>query len=170
MVFERFFLERFFFFFFVTFFFRLLLFVCCSCCFPPPKLTRDLFFLFVLQILFCEHGGSSSGVRRLLDESAFEGRLFQEFKSKNEHMEISLVKRNGQHPVLVGHYLEGRLLRDGNRVPKQICVKNEDAKKILNVMEQLKNETGGKAKSWNQRHWRAVESVQGVWTPLTKIA
>jgi hypothetical protein len=72
--------------------------------------------------MYCEHGGSSSGVRQLLDEAeaTAESRLFKEFREKNQQLEIELVQRNSFHPVLVGHYIDGRLLRDGERVPKQV--------------------------------------------------
>ena len=82
---------------------------------------------------------------------------------------MELVERNGVHPVVVGHYLKDRLLPSGERVPKQIGVKNESPKHVLSVMQSLRDEIGGKAKSWNHRQWRAVESVQGTWTPLTRI-
>ena len=78
-------------------------------------------------------------------------------------------ERNGRHPVLVGHYVSGRQLPSGQREPKTVCVKNCEAADILGTMQRLRDEIGGKAKSWNKRHWRAVESVQGEWTPLTRI-
>jgi hypothetical protein len=127
---------------------------------------------FFLQILYCEHGGSSAGVRRMLDETQNSEvhRRFVEFRRMNQQVELELVKRNGFHPVAVGHYLDGRLLRDGTKAPKQVCVKNEPAENVLRVLERLRSESGGKAKSWNRRHWRDTLSVQGVWTPLTRIA
>jgi hypothetical protein len=57
-----------------------------------------------------------------LDESETtpESKLFKEFKNANEQIEIEVVRRNGEHPVLVGHYRDGRLLPNGDRVPKQV--------------------------------------------------
>ncbi len=136
------------------------------------------FFLFVVgltlvrQIKYCEHSGSSAGVRRLLDETqnSQEHREFVQFKTLNQQIEVEVVKRNGEHPILVGHYLDGRLLRNGTKAPKQLCVKNEEAHVVMKLLEQLRSEWGGKAKSWNKRHWRETESIQGIWTPLTRIA
>ena len=133
-------------------------------------MKRGVWQLKKLEIMYCKHGGSSAGIRKLLDPANSRShRRYTTFVEENKQVEMELIERNGQHPVVVGHYLQDRLLRDGKRVPKQICVKNEEPRDIVGIMQQLRDEAGGKAKSWNERHWRSTESIQGVWTPLTRI-
>lgn len=135
-------------------------------------MKRGVWQLQRLELVYCQFGGSSRGVRALLDETldAPEPRAFRAWKGLHQRIEVELVARNGHHPLVRAHYREGRQLRDGRREPKQICVKNAGAGDVLAVVKRLQREGGGKAKSWNLRQWRPdTQSVQGVWTPLTRI-
>lgn len=100
---------------------------------------------------------------------AAENKEFESFKSGNSQIEIQVEQRPGHHPLLIGHYVQGRILPSGERLPKQVCVKNESAKEILGRAQAMRDEWGTTAKTWNTRHWRQVESIQGTWTPLTRI-
>ncbi len=118
------------------------------------------------QVWYCAHGGSSAGVRELLKDGATP---FAAFKEANPQIEVEVKQRNGHHPVLVGNYEGDRLLPSGQRVPKQLCVKNVSAREVLQRMQELRDQCGGKAKSWNLRQWKKQDSIQGVWTPMTRI-
>ena len=56
-------------------------------------------------------------MRALLDPVGGKSfKEFESFKEENGQIEIEAKTRNGQHPYVVGHYLKGRLLKDGRRV------------------------------------------------------
>ena len=51
----------------------------------------------------------------------------------------------------------------------QICVKNIAPEEVLERANELRNQWGGKAKSWNCRQWTHYPTVQGEWTSFFKI-
>ena len=74
-------------------------------------------------------------------------------------MEVKI--RNGKHPFVEGEYVSGK--------PKQIGVKNEDMKRIYQVMDMLKNSSGRKMTRLNRPVITQTPSVQGVWTPMLNL-
>ena len=127
-------------------------------------MRRGVWQLKQLEISFCKHGGSSRGVRALISD----GGPLEEFRESNPQIDVKITQKANRHPVLRAHYLWGRIVK-GEQVPKVIPVPNLQPSEIMDYIVQLRNQWGSKAKSWNERHWRENESVQGTWTPLSKI-
>ncbi|KAK2679938.1 Ribosomal protein/NADH dehydrogenase domain [Fusarium oxysporum f. sp. vasinfectum] len=65
--------------------------------------------------------------------------------------------RPGKHPVVVGHYINGRT--------KPICVRNLSPYEILQKAELLRDASGEKLKRYNKAVNSAQPSVRGVWSP-----
>ena len=118
--------------------------------------TRGIFQLKTLKIFYCEHGGSSRVVRDFLSS----GRIIN-WALDNPQIQVEVKIRNGKHPFVEGEYVSGK--------PKQIGVKNEDMKRIYQVMDMLKNSSGRKMTRLNRPVITQTPSVQGVWTPMLNL-
>ena len=118
--------------------------------------TRGIFQLKTLKIFYCEHGGSSRAVRDFISS----GRIVA-WATQNPQIEVEVKVRNGKHPFVEGEYISGQ--------PKQIGVKNEDTKRIYEVMDMLKNSSGRKMKRLNRPVITQTPSIQGVWTPMLNL-
>jgi large subunit ribosomal protein L43 len=118
--------------------------------------TRGIFQLQTLKICYCEFGGSSRAVRDFISS----GRIVS-WATDHPQVQVELKVRNGKHPFLEGDYISGQ--------PKQIGVKNEDTKRIYQVMDMLKNSSGRKMKRLNRPVITQTPSVQGVWTPMLNL-
>ena len=120
-------------------------------------MKRGVWQLQRLQIKYCEHGGSSEGVRRMLK------RGIEQFEQTNPQIEISTVVNNGHHPVIIGEYLNGN--------SRTTCVKNTKPIDILGVMQTLRDTWGKKVQTLktSERHVTKTPSIQGVWTSDLRI-
>ncbi len=89
--------------------------------------------------------------------SAFIKHVLPGFAASNPSIEFTVSPRPSRHPVIVGHYINGR-----NRA---ICVRSMEANLILRKAEMLRNLTGEKNKRTNKPVTSISESVRGVWSP-----
>ena len=80
------------------------------------------------------------------------------FARQNPSIEISVSPRPGRHPVVIGHYMNGRI--------KPICVRKLDQLQILNKVSLLKEASGEKLKRVTKPVKSVNESVRGVWSPF----
>lgn len=119
--------------------------------------TRGIKQLKQLQIVFCEHGGSSRNVREYIST----GKIVQ-FAADNPTVEVAAKLRNGKHPYVKAEYVTG--------YSKQVCVKNEDIERIDKVLTLLNNSSGRKITKIGSPIKTDTPSVQGVWTPMLDIS
>lgn len=120
--------------------------------------TRGVQQLQRLYIRYCEHGGSSASVREYLSSS----RHLIAFATDNPDVKIIVKPRNGHHPHIEGHYVNG--------ASKQICVRSADEKRIRTVFDMLRNTSGRKIVRLGGLAVRGdCASIQGVWTPMLNL-
>ncbi|SCU96698.1 LAMI_0F07426g1_1 [Lachancea mirantina] len=106
----------------------------------------------VLQ--YCNWGGSSQGMRDFLSSKRLEL-----LAQKCPHIEFHVVKKSG-HPLLRGHYVNGR--------EKVICVRNLNVDNVENKLKLLKDSSGEKLRDRTKNDYVETlnSSVRGVWSPL----
>ena len=83
--------------------------------------------------------------------------MLPRFAQANPQIEITVSPRPSKHPVVTGHYINGRI--------KAICVRNETPHTVLDKALLLRNATGEKLKRVNKPVQSANESVRGIWSP-----
>ncbi|KAF4620096.1 hypothetical protein G7Y89_g14726 [Cudoniella acicularis] len=83
-----------------------------------------------LDFHYCDWAGSSKGMNSFLKNS------LQSFARANPQIEISVSPRPRKHPVVIGHYINGR--------EKAICVRNLEKDQILKKAELLRDANGEK--------------------------
>lgn len=79
------------------------------------------------------------------------------FAASNPQIEITVSPRPSKHPVIKGHYINGR--------EKAICVKNLTNEQVLQKAELLRDANGEKLKKVTKPVKSINESVRGVWSP-----
>ncbi|RDL39636.1 Uncharacterized protein BP5553_03976 [Venustampulla echinocandica] len=104
-----------------------------------------------LDFHYCDWAGSSKGM------NSFIRNHLQKFASANPSIEISISPRPNRHPVIRGHYINGR--------EKAICVRNLEPNQVLKKAELLRDASGEKLKSVKKPVKSINESVRGVWSP-----
>ena len=118
--------------------------------------TRGIKQLIQLNIIYCEHGGSSRTIREFISS-----KRIIEFCNQNPSVNVNVNVRNGHHPYMEGNYRTGK--------SKQICIKNEPMKRIGNVLNMLNNSSGRKISKISKPIITQTPSIQGVWTPMLDI-
>ncbi len=89
--------------------------------------------------------------------SAFIKSQLAKFAARHPQIEFAVSPRPRKHPVLIGHYINGK--------QKSICVKNLDSLQVLKKIELLRDASGEKVKRVNKPVMSINESVRGVWSP-----
>lgn len=79
------------------------------------------------------------------------------FAKANPQIEIRVSPRPNKHPVVKGHYINGRL--------KAVCVRNMEKAQILKKANLLKEASGEKLKRTKKPVTSLNESVRGIWSP-----
>ncbi|WEW61112.1 39S ribosomal protein L51, mitochondrial [Emydomyces testavorans] len=95
-----------------------------------------------LDFHYCDWAGSSRGMK---------------FAAENPQIEIRISPRPHKHPVIKGHYINGR--------EKAICVRNLEKEQILIKTNLLKEASGEKLKKVKNPVSSMNESVRGIWDP-----
>ena len=93
----------------------------------------------------------------LLLSSAFLQHTLPTFAAENPQIEIRASPRPHRHPVIKGHYINGR--------EKAICVRNMEKEQILRKVTLLKDANGEKLKRVKKPVSSTNESVRGIWSP-----
>ncbi|KAH8672525.1 mitochondrial ribosomal protein-like protein subunit L51 [Tricladium varicosporioides] len=107
-----------------------------------------------LDFHYCDWAGSSKGMNIFLRTT------LQSFARANPQIEISVSPRPRKHPVIIGHYINGR--------EKAICVRNLEKDQILRKAELLRDANGEKLKRVVKPVKSINESVRGIWSPYHK--
>ncbi|MCJ1372057.1 39S ribosomal protein L51, mitochondrial [Loxospora ochrophaea] len=106
-----------------------------------------------LDFHYCDWAGSSRGMNDFLTH------LLRPFAASYPAIEIHISPRPHHHPVIKGHYINGR--------HKAICVRNLTKEQILQKVELLRDANGEKLK--RVKGGRVVESgnegIRGIWSP-----
>jgi len=80
------------------------------------------------------------------------------FAKANPQIEITVSPRPRKHPVIKGHYMNGR--------EKAICVRNLEQNQIVQKAELLRDSSGEKQKKLTKPVKSLNESVRGIWDPF----
>ena len=64
--------------------------------------SRGINQLKNIRLYFCDFGGSSTGVRDLLKSEQLAN-----FVSKNEHLQLEVYLKRGNHPYMSSTYING---------------------------------------------------------------
>ncbi|KAJ9637771.1 39S ribosomal protein L51, mitochondrial [Coniosporium apollinis] len=106
-----------------------------------------------LDFHYCDWAGSSRGM------NAFLKGTLPAFAKANPQIEITVSPRPTKHPVIRGHYINGR--------EKAICVRKMDPNQILQKAELLRDASGEKLRREIRRPVKSLnESVRGIWSPF----
>jgi len=92
-----------------------------------------------------------------LTSSAFLRHSLPTFAAQNPQIEIRISPRPHKHPVIKGHYINGR--------EKAICVRNLEKEQILEKATLLKEASGLKLKMVKKPVSSKNDSVRGIWSP-----
>ncbi|GLI74299.1 39S ribosomal protein L51, mitochondrial [Penicillium ochrochloron] len=104
-----------------------------------------------LDFHYCNYGGSSRGMLAFLTQT------LPNFARENPQIEIRVSPRHSKHPIIKGHYINGR--------EKSICVRNLEPTDILAKAMILKDASGEKLKLQKKPVTSLNESVRGIWSP-----
>ncbi|RFU26499.1 hypothetical protein B7463_g9837, partial [Scytalidium lignicola] len=104
-----------------------------------------------LDFHYCDWAGSSKGM------NSFIRNVLPKFAAVNPQIEITVSPRPRKHPVIKGHYINGR--------EKAICVRNLQPQQILQKAELLRDANGEKLKRVTKPVKSINDSVRGVWSP-----
>ncbi|KOS18709.1 54S ribosomal protein L51 [Escovopsis weberi] len=104
-----------------------------------------------LDFHYCDWAGSSKGM------NGFIKSLLPRFAAANPQVEFAVSPRPGKHPVVIGHYVNGRT--------KPVCVRNLSPYEILQKVELLRDASGDKLRKTNKAVLSTNPSVRGIWSP-----
>ncbi|KAJ3941751.1 mitochondrial 54S ribosomal mL43 domain-containing protein [Colletotrichum fioriniae] len=104
-----------------------------------------------LDFHYCDWAGSSKGMNGFIKSQ------LPKFAAANPQVEFTVSPRPSKHPIIVGHYINGR--------EKAICVRNMEPIEILKKAELLRDANGEKLKRVNKPVNSINPSVRGVWSP-----
>jgi large subunit ribosomal protein L43 len=119
---------------------------------------------------FCDWAGSSKGMKLVwifpcsiranadvLLFSTFLKSFLPAFAQAHPQIEMTVSPRPGKHPVIIGHYINGK--------QQSFCVKNMDPSQVLQKAKLLRDASGEKPKKYSKPVSSINESVRGVWSP-----
>lgn len=124
---------------------------------PRLSISRNGIGAYVLPchkitVQYCNHGGSSSGIRDLLAS----GNLNSVASAKSKIF-FDITKQKG-HPQLTFHY--------NNDESNKVNIGNLPANKIVEKINEYSQTSGNKLFKWNHKVLSINESVRGIWSPL----
>ncbi|CEL03496.1 mitochondrial ribosomal protein L43 [Aspergillus pseudodeflectus] len=104
-----------------------------------------------LDFHYCDWAGSSRGMVSFLKNH------LTTFAKENPQIEIRISPRPHKHPVIKGHFINGR--------EKAVCVRNLEPEQIFQKANLLKQNSGEKNKRTKKPVTSINESVRGIWSP-----
>ncbi|KAG9257264.1 thioredoxin-like protein [Emericellopsis atlantica] len=105
-----------------------------------------------MEFHYCDWAGSSRGM------NGFIKGILPKFAAANPQIEFSISPRPNKHPVVTGHYINGRT--------KPVCVRNLSPYEILEKVELLRDASGEKLTKTNKAVTSTKDSVRGIWSPF----
>lgn len=109
-----------------------------------PKEWSNYFYDYLVRLFLTTH-------------SSFLAHTLPKFARQNPQIEINVAPRPQKHPVIRGHYVNGR--------EKAICVRNLEADQIMKKAELLRDASGEKLRKVTKPVKSINESVRGIWSP-----
>ena len=113
--------------------------------------SRGIWQLYKVNLRFCKHGGSSKGVRELLDTEVLDSWL-----EENTSINLTAFQVNGVHPYIQTFYKNGW--------ERSMSLKNLGADEVMEILQRARDQIGHVAYKHsghaviNQR-----PSIQGEW-------
>ncbi|EQB51012.1 54S ribosomal protein L51 [Colletotrichum gloeosporioides] len=104
-----------------------------------------------LDFHYCDWAGSSKGMNGFIKSQ------LPKFAKAHPQIEFTVSPRPAKHPMIVGHYINGR--------EKAVCVRNMEPLEILKKAELLRDASGEKLKRTSKPVTSINTSVRGVWSP-----
>lgn len=101
--------------------------------------------------------GSIPSFHLTTQSSSFLRNTLAKFAAQNPQIEMTVSPRPRKHPVIIGHYINGR--------EKAICVRNLQKEQVLEKAILLRDASGAKQKRDIKPVRSINESVRGVWSP-----
>lgn len=115
--------------------------------------SRGVFQLKSVKLLFCDQGGSSKGVRSLLETEALD-----KFMEVNPQIQFEAIINTGNHPYIKTEYVNGW--------KRTIGLKNYSADQILEAFTRARSHVGRMAhKHSSSKVVSSNPSIQGGWRP-----
>ncbi|KAF2276328.1 uncharacterized protein EI97DRAFT_433166 [Westerdykella ornata] len=105
-----------------------------------------------LEFHYCDWAGSSRGM------NAFIKSYLPRFAKNHPQIEIVVSPKPRQHPVIVGHFINGK--------QREVCVKNMKPEGVREQVELLRDASGEKLKRTTKPVTSINESVRGIWSPF----
>ena len=90
-----------------------------------------------LRFYFCDQGGSSAGIRKMLASQDFA-----HFVNQNEHVDFEIYMRRGRHPYVSSTYINGYV--------RDLPLENKSHEEAINHLNQVNNDWGRKALKHSQ--------------------
>jgi len=90
--------------------------------------------------------------------NSFLKHILPRFARSNPGVEIHVSPRPHSHPVIRGHYINGK--------EKAVCVRNLEMEQVLLKAELLRDASGEVNKRVRQKVRSTNESVRGIWSPF----
>ena len=113
--------------------------------------SRGIHQLKNMRVYFCDQGGSSLGVRDFLKSEKLVN-----FMSKNEHLNLEIYLRRGQHPYVSSTYINGYV--------KDQPLRNMEEDEIMYEFSKFNNSFGREALKHNTIKVSTTrKSIQGGW-------
>ncbi|KAF2189016.1 hypothetical protein K469DRAFT_748207 [Zopfia rhizophila CBS 207.26] len=105
-----------------------------------------------LDFHYCDWAGSSRGMKAFIKTS------LPKFANQHPQIEITVSPRPRKHPVIIGHYINGRT--------KAVCVRNMTNEGVREKAKLLRDASGERLKRANKPVTSLNESVRGIWSPF----
>jgi large subunit ribosomal protein L43 len=90
--------------------------------------------------------------------SSFIKSHLPQFAAAHPQVEFAVSPRPSKHPVIIGHYINGR--------QKAICVRNMEPLQIMRKAELLRDASGEKLRRTAKPVQSSNDSVRGIWSPF----
>ena len=114
--------------------------------------SRGVHQLKNIRLYFCDFGGSSSGVREFL-----KSEQLAQFVSANEHLNLEVYLRRGQHPYMSSTYVNGYV--------KDQPLRNLHEEDVKDQFVKFNSALGRMALKHNSvKVMSSKKSIQGEWT------
>ena len=115
--------------------------------------VRGIFQLRNIKLQFCDFGGSSQGVRSLLQTPALE-----DFLDRNPHIKLEAYQVRGRHPYIRTEYVNGWC--------RTVSLRNLSDGEVMKTLEAVRSQVGHKAwKHAGAKVYSVRPSIQGRWQP-----
>lgn len=90
--------------------------------------------------------------------NAFLRTSLPKFARANPQIEITVAPRPHKHPVIIGHYINGKT--------REVEVKNMTSEEVRAKATELRDTNGEPMKRVNKPVTSINESVRGIWSPF----